>query len=230
MNLLWQSFEEAIRLIISGDPVVHGAAFRSLYISTLAVAAATSIGLPIGTLLARVRIPGRQWIVLLCRASMAIPTVFVGLVCFAIFSRRGPLGPVELLYTPWVIVIGEFVLALPLIVSITHGSIRSLDTRVAETAWTLGAGPLRRWQIYLSEARTGVLLAVVTAYGRCVTELGIAMMVGGNMKGRTQTLATATALETGKGEFARGIAMGLYLLLIALVVTAAIVSLGREER
>ena len=92
------------------------------------------------------------------------------------------------------------------------------------------SGPLRRWQIYLSEARTGVLLAVITAYGRCVTELGIAMMVGGNLKGRTQTLATATALETGKGEFARGIAMGLYLLLIALVVTAVIVSLGREER
>ena len=230
MTLIWESLQEACRLVVSGDRIVYGAALRSLWISALAVTIAALVGLPVGTLLARVRIPGRRWIVLLFRAGMAIPTVFIGLVCYAVFSRRGPLGPAELLYTPWAIVVGEFVLAFPLIVSIAHGSILSLDRRVAETAWTLGVGPLRRWLTYLSEARTGILLAIVTAYARCVTELGIAMMVGGNMKGRTQTLATATALETGKGEFSRGIAMGLFLLLIALFVTGVIVSLGREER
>jgi len=230
MTLLWESLQEAIRLITSGDPLVYGAAMRSVWISALAVACAALIGLPLGTLLARLCFPGRRWFVLLFRAAMAVPTVFVGLVCYALFSRDGPLGPAELLYTPWAIVLGEFVLAFPLIVSITHGAVQSLDARVGETAWTLGAGPLRRWRSYFSEARTGILLAVVTAYARCVTELGIAMMVGGNIKGRTQTLATAAALETGKGEFARGLAMGFCLLLIALVVMGVIVAMGREEQ
>ena len=160
---------------------------------------------------------------------MAFPTGFVGLVCFALFSRRGPLGPLELLYTPWVIVWGEFLLALPMIVSITHGAIKSLDPRVSETAWTLGANRFRRWGTYVSEARVGVVLAVLTAFSRCVTELGIAMMVGGNIKDRTRTLATATALETGKGEFGRGMAMSLILLTIAMGVTFFIVLLSREE-
>ena len=196
----------------------------------MAVGMATIVGLPVGTLLARIRIPLRSFIILMFRGGMATPTVFVGLVCYALFSRRGPLGPLELLYTPWVIMIGEFCLALPLIVSITHGAVKSLDVRVGETARVLGARPLRRWLTYLSEARVGVTLAIVTAFSRCVTELGIAMMVGGNIKGRTQTLATATALETGKGEFARGMAMGMILLAIALVVTGLIVHLGREDR
>jgi len=135
-----------------------------------------------------------------------------------------------LLYTPWAIVCGEFLLALPLVVSITHGSVKSLDPIVAETAWTLGAGPLRRWKTYMSEARVGVTLAVLTAFSRCVTELGIAMMVGGNIKARTRTLATATAMETGRGEFGRGLAMGLILVTIALGVTVLIVHLSGEQQ
>jgi len=106
-------------------------------------------------------------------------------------------------------------LAVPIIVGISHGAVQSLDPRVGETAWTLGVGPLRRGFTYISEARTGVMLAVLTAFARCVTELGIAMIVGGNIKDQTRTLATATALETGKGEFARGMAMGILLLVVA---------------
>ena len=124
---------------------------------------------------------------------------------------------------------GEFLLALPLVVTISHGAIAALDPRVAETAKSLGAGLVRRWLTYLSEAKTGILVAMMTAFSRCVTELGIAMMVGGNIKERTQTLTTATALETGQGEFARGLAMGLILLLIAMIVTSLIVFLGRED-
>ena len=183
-----------------------------------------------GVWLARARFLGNSVAVLLVRASMALPTVFVGVVCYAMFSRQGPLGPLELLYTPWGIVCGELLLAVPIVTGISHGAIQSLDPRVGETAWTLGAGRLRRGITYVSEARTGVLLAVLTAFARCVTELGIAMMVGGNIKEHTRTLATATALETGKGEFARGLAMGLILLLIALVVTGFIGWLSRERR
>jgi tungstate transport system permease protein len=230
MELLWEGIHQAFRLLLSGDSLVLDAAARSIWISLVAVALAAALGLPLGTMLARIAFPGRQLVVLAFRAGMAFPTVFVGIVCYAVLSRRGPLGPLELLYTPWAIVCGEFFLALPLVVSLSHGAIKSLDARVAETALTLGAGPFQRWQTLISEARIGVSLAVLTAYSRCVTELGIAMMVGGNIKDRTRTLATATALETGKGEFGRGMAMGLLLLMIAMGVTLVIVFLSREDR
>ena len=219
---------EALRLIFTFDPAVIDAAVRTIWVSGLAVGMATMIGLPRGTFLARHAFPGRRLVVMISRGGMAVPTVFVGLVCYALFSRRGPLGPLDLVYTPWAIVAGELLLALPIIVSIGHGAIKALDRRVAETAWTLGAGPLRRWRTYLSEARVGVTLAVLTAFARCVTELGIAVMVGGNIKGRTQTLATATAEHTRTGDFEQGLAMGIILLLIAMLVTVGIVSVSRE--
>jgi len=230
MELIWEGLSDAFGMILSGEPLVFSAAWRSLWISSLAVALATLLGLPLGIWLARARFRGNALVVLAFRAGIALPTVFVGMMCYAMFSRRGPLGPLELLYTPWAIVIGELLLAVPIIVGISHGAVKSLDPRVAETAWTLGAGPLQRWRTYVSEARVSVMLAILTAFARCVTELGIAMIVGGNIKFRTRTLATATALETSKGEFARGIALGTLLLVIALVVTALIGWLSREDR
>lgn len=228
MNLLLEGLLDAFRLVVGRDPLVLSAAVRTLWISCLAVGTAAAVGLPLGTVLARKAVPGGRLAILAARAGMAVPTVFLGILCYAIFSRRGPLGATDLLYTPWAIVAGEFLLALPIVISITHGAVSALDPRVGETAITLGAGLFMRWRTYLSEARVGVLLAVLTAFARCVTELGIAMMVGGNIRDRTRTLATATALETGKGEFGRGLAMGLILLAIALVVTATIGWLTQE--
>ncbi|MDP6153426.1 MAG: ABC transporter permease [Phycisphaeraceae bacterium] len=230
MHLLWDGLIEASKTVAAFDPLVMHAALRTLWVSGLAVTLAALVGVPLGTMLARVRFPGRQFVVVICRGSMALPTVFVGLVCYSLFSRGGPLGMMQLIYTPWVIVAGELLLALPITVSITHGAVMALDRRVGETAWTLGAGPLRRWRTFISEARVGVTLAILTAFARCASELGIAMMVGGNIKGRTRTLATATALETGKGELARAMAMGILLTVIALLVTIVIVSLSRENR
>ncbi len=229
MDLIWDGLTEAVRLVVGGDSQVLSAAGRSVWISSLAVALATAAGLPAGMALARNSFKGKRFLVTALRAGMATPTVFIGVVCYALFTRRGPLGPLDILYSPSAIVIGEFLLAFPIIAAISHGALKSLDPRVGETAFTLGAGPLLRWRTYLSEARVGIVLAILTAFGRCVTELGIAMMVGGNIKERTRTLATATALETGKGEFARGIAMGVLLLVVALGVTILIVSLSREE-
>lgn len=229
MNSIWEGFQDAFRLLLQFDSLVIDAAVRSVWISSLAVGLATLIGLPLGIFLAKIHFPARELVVMLFRVGMALPTVFIGIVCYSLLSRRGPLGSLDLLYTPWVIVIGEFLLALPLVVSISHGAVKALDERVGETAWTLGAGPIRRCRTYISEARVGVMLAVLTAFSRCVTELGIAMMVGGNIKDRTRTLATATALETGQGEFGRGMAMGLILLVIAMGVTVVIVYLSRED-
>lgn len=229
MELFFEGIAAAWKLVLSGDPAVMSAAARSLFFSVSAVAAACACGLPLGTWLARADFPGRRLVVLLFRVAMALPTVFVGMFCYVLFSRQGPAGSWEFLYAPAGIIFGEWLLATPIIVGITQGAVKSLDPRVGETALTLGAGRLRRLVTYLSEARVGVMLGVLTAFARCVTELGIAMIVGGNIKYHTRTLATATALEISNGQFARGIAMGTLLLVIALLVTCLIGLVSHEE-
>lgn len=228
MQLFWEGLTEAFKLIASLDPLVLDAAWRSLLISVLAVVCAGIPGVLLGSLLARKKFAGRRALIILFRAGMSIPTVLIGLLCFGLLSRRGPLGELDLLYTQRAILIGEFFLALPIIVSLTYGAVNGLDKRVAETAKTLGAGPVRRWRTYLSEARLGIVLALLTAFARCFTELGIAMMVGGNIRFRTRTLTTATALETSRGEFSRGVAMSLILLAMAVCVTVLIALVSRE--
>jgi tungstate transport system permease protein len=230
MDLLLDGLREAWKLLVGLDPDVMRAAWRSVWISSLAVSLAAGVGIPFGLILARKRFPGRRVLIAVTRALMAVPTVFVGLVCYGMFARRGPLGPLDLLYSPWGIVVGELLLALPIVVAISHGAVRALDPRIAETARTLGAGAWRRAVTYLTEVRLGITLAFLTAFARCVTELGIAMMVGGNIKDRTRTLATATALEAGKGEFARGLAMGFLLLAISLAMMSIVALVSREER
>ena len=226
--MIREGLTEAFDLLRAADPAVLDAAVRSVWVSAVAVGLASLVGIIGGLLLARKTIPGRQLLVLLARVGMSVPTVLIGLVCFAMLSRRGPLGSLELLYTNGAIIVGEFCLALPIIVTLTHAAIARMDARIPESALTLGAGPLQRSITYLNETRLAIVLAVLTAFSRCFTELGIAMMVGGNLPGRTRTLTTATAMETSRGEFARGIAMCLILLLIALLITAATAWLNRN--
>jgi tungstate transport system permease protein len=223
-----EGFQEALQLLLRLDASVLDAATRSLWVAIVAVTAASVCGITIGLLLARKQFSGRTLLVVLFRVGMSVPTVLIGLLCYGLLSRRGVLGDLELLYTTWAIVIGEFFLALPIVATLTHGAITRLDPRVAETAQTLGAGTIQRAMTYLCEARLAIVLAVLTAFSRCFTELGIAMMVGGNIPDRTRTLTTATALETARGEFASGVAMSLILLAIAMLVTLAIATLSRE--
>ena len=220
---------EAVRLLIELDPALFDAAVRSLGVTVVAVTFASVVGIAAGLLLARGRFFFTNSLVLLFRLGMSVPTVLIGLLCFGVFSRRGALGGLDLLYTPWAIVVGEFLLALPIITTLTHGAIKKLDPRVFETALTLGAGKVQRALTYLNEARLAILLGVLTAFSRCFTELGIAMMVGGNIAGRTRTLTTATAMETARGEFSQGVAMCMILLLIALGVTVSIAFLAQQE-
>ena len=225
--MIRDGIRDAVQLLLQLDASVIDAAMISLWVSLLAVFAASVVGVGIGLLLARHKFRGRVILVGMFRVGMSVPTVLIGLLCFGMLSRRGALGEFGLLYTTWAIVIGEFFLALPIITTWTHGAIVRLDPRVAETAFTLGAGNLQRTLTYLNEARLAIVLAVLTAFSRCFTELGIAMMVGGNIPGRTRTLTTATALETSQGEFSRGVAMSLILLMIALLVTVAIAAIDR---
>ncbi|MEL0096737.1 MAG: ABC transporter permease [Planctomycetaceae bacterium] len=229
MEMILSGITEAIQLLVSGDALVFDAAWRSIWVSTTAVLIATILGISIGTLLARRRFIGRGLLVTLFRGLMGVPTVLIGLIGYALLARQGPLGTLELLYTPWGIVLGEVILAVPIITSLTHGGIKNLDRRIPETARMLGAGPVQRWKTYLSEARLPIILAVLTAFARCFTELGIAMMVGGNLKFKTRTLSTSTTLETARGEFSRAVAMSLILLAIAICITVVIALVSRED-
>lgn len=227
--MIREGIEEALKLLLRLDASVIDAATRSLWVSIVAVVVASIVGIATGLILSRKRFPGRPAVVAIFRVGMSVPTVLIGLLCYGLLSRRGALGEFELLYTTWAVILGEFFLALPIVVTLTYGAITRLDRRVFETALTLGAGTLQRSMTYLREARLAIMLAVLTAFSRCFTELGIAMMVGGNIAGRTRTLTTATALETARGEFASGVAMSLILLTIALLVTLTISLLSRDS-
>ena len=228
MQILWDGLTGSFALLMERDALVLSAAWRSLWISTCAVAIASLLGIPLGGWLAHTRSMARMPIVLMSRVGMSLPTVLIGLLCYAMLSRNGPLGSIDLLYTKSAIIIGEFCLAFPIIVSWTHNSVRGLDMRARETAATLGAGFFGQIWTCLSEVRFSVALAILTAFARCITELGIALMVGGNIQGQTRTLTTATALETSRGEFERGVAMSVILLMIAMAVTVVVAWLHRS--
>jgi len=159
---------------------------------------------------------------------LALPTVFIGLLVYALISHRGPMGEMGLLFTLPGIAIGQTILALPIVMALSATTVEGLDADLKTTLLSLGAN---RRQLLLStlwEARHGILVAALTAYGRVMTEVGISMMVGGNIKWHTRTITTAIALETSKGQFAMGIALGLILLAIAFIVTSLTSFLRRK--
>lgn len=212
----------ALRLLVSFDPEVLSAVSVSLRVSLLATTLAAALGVPIGLVVGSRSFRGRDAADLLLRTLTAMPTVVVGLLTYALLSRRGLLGPLGLLYTPSAIVIGETVLATPLVAALTAAVVGGADPRIRDTALSLGASPARAALEILRETRRGLLAALATAFGRLVSELGIALMAGGNIRGSTRTMATAIALETSKGEFALGLALGLVLLTVALAVNVAV--------
>jgi tungstate transport system permease protein len=218
VDFLFESLRAALQLILSLDPEVVGAVWTSLYTSMAGILLAALVGIPAGTLIGVGRFTGRRAVLTLLNTLMALPTVVVGLVIYGFLSRQGPLGPLGLLFTPVAMIIGQTVLAAPIVANYTVAAVAGADPRIMTTALTLGAGHLRAaWQLLL-EVRFGVMAAVVAGFGRVIAEVGVAMMLGGNIRGYTRTMTTAIALETSKGEFAFGLALGLVLMTVALVV------------
>jgi len=224
LDFLTDSLRAAFALILALDTEVMGAVWTSLYTSTLGILLAALVGIPLGTLIGVGRFTGRRAVLTLLNTLMALPTVVVGLVIYGFLSRQGPLGPLGLLFTPMAMIIGQTVLAAPIVANYTVAAVAGADPRIMNTALTLGAGHLRAaWQL-LQEVRFGVMAAVVAGFGRVIAEVGVAMMLGGamllggNIRGYTRTMTTAIALETSKGEFAFGLALGLVLMTVALVV------------
>lgn len=218
MSYLRDSLAAAFAMILQLDPEVLSAVWVSLYTSLAAILLAALIGIPAGALIGLGRFPGRRLSMTLLNTLMALPTVVVGLVLFGLFSRQGPLGPLGLLFTPWAMIAGQVVLAAPIVANYTVAAVTGADPRILHTALTLGASRLRSSLQLLLEVRFGVMAAIVAGFGRVIAEVGVAMMLGGNIRGSTRTMTTAIALETSKGEFAFGLALGVVLMTVALIV------------
>ena len=209
---------KALGLIFSLDREILSIALLSLKVSTIATFLSSLVGVPLGFIIGSGQFWGKKGLTAIFNTLMALPTVVVGLLVYSLISRQGPLGPLELLFTPKAMVIGQFILATPIIVALTISATQAIDPRVKITAMTLGAGPLRTAVTVLSEAKFALIAAVVAGFGRVIGEVGCALMVGGNIRGYTRTMTTAISLETAKGEFAFGLALGFILLTIAFVV------------
>ncbi len=227
LDFILAGLKQAVVLLVSGDPETYAAVWVTLFSSGLAMAVSLALGLPLGFWLGYGRFPGQRLLRTVADAGLAMPTVLIGLLVYAFLSRRGPLGEWELLFTVPGMAVGQALLALPVVVSLTATAVASLDSRLRPTLLTLGAQGTLLVLTTLREAGSGVLAAGVNAFGRVFTEVGIALMVGGNIKWHTRTITTAIALETGKGEFAQGVALGLVLLLLALLANLALYRLRR---
>lgn len=218
MDFILNGFVQAFVLLFSGDPETYTAISTTLCVSTISILASLAIGAPLGFLLGYHDFYGKKTVRIVVDTLLSFPTVVIGLLVYAFLSRRGPLGELGLLFTVPGIAIGQTLLGLPIVVAMMATAVESLDQRLKNTLLTLGAAHRQILRTTLWEARYSLILAAAAAYGRIVSEIGISMMVGGNIKWHTRTITTAIALETGKGEFAMGIALGLVLMLIAFAV------------
>ncbi len=228
MDFLISGFLEAIRLLSVGDAETFAAIFATIRVAGLSMSVSLLIGIPLGYLLGYLDFPGKRSLRMVVDTLLSLPTVFIGLMVYALLSNRGPLGEMGLLFTLTGIAIGQAILALPIIIALTASAVESLDASLRLTLMTLGASPGRIFLTSIREARHGLLTAAVTATGRVLTEVGISMMVGGNIKWHTRTITTAIALETNKGQFATGIALGLVLLALAFGVNLSLSLLRRR--
>lgn len=228
MDFIQEGFAQAILLLISRDPATFSAVSATLRASGLAMTASLLIGIPLGYLLGYLDFRFKKQLRTLVDTLLALPTVFIGLILYAFLTRRGPLGEAGLLFTIPGIAIGQAILALPIVIALTASAVETIDRNLRLTLMSLGANRRQIAMSTLWEVRLGILAAAVTATGRVLTEVGISLMIGGNIKWHTRTITTAIALETSKGEFGMGIALGLVLLLIALTVNIILAGLRRR--
>jgi len=212
MNLLIDSLYSAFLLVVSLDTEMVNIVLVSLKVSTTSTVIASLMGVPFGFFVAFESFPGKRMVITCLNTLLALPTVVIGLFVYGFISRRGLLGPLDLLYTQKAMVIGQTILILPIVATFTIAAISRIDERYRKTAMTLGAN---RWQTAVAvfrEARFGIIAAVIAAFGRVISEVGISMMLGGNARGFTRTMTTAMALEYDKGQFTLAVALGIILL------------------
>ena len=218
MAFFVDSLQSAFHLLLRWDPELLEIVGVSLRVSFSATVIAAILGIPAGCAIGWTRFPGKRLLLTCLNTLLALPTVVIALLVYSFISRRGVLGSYELLYTQKAIVIGQIILILPVITTLTIAAISRLDSRYRTTALTLGANTKQMAMVVLKEARYGILAAVIAAFGRVIAEVGISMMLGGNAKGFTRTMTTAMALEYDKGEFVLAIALGIVLMSLAFLI------------
>lgn len=222
MSDLSQASLNAFQLLLSGDEGIWEIIALSFSVSLSAIVAATPPALVISFFLAFYRFRSRRLLISLFNTFMSVPAVIVGLTLYLLLSRSGPLGDLKLLFTQDAMIIGQFLLCFPLLVAMSHSAFQAADRRAWETAITLGSPPWRAFFTLMYEVRFGLISAVVAGFGRVIAEIGCSMMIGGNILHTTRNIPTAIALETSKGEFAQGIALGIVLLVLALGLNTTI--------
>ncbi|WP_454991309.1 tungstate ABC transporter permease TupB [Campylobacter rectus] len=230
MDFLLNGFLEAFRLLFSGDEETYSAIRATLYTSSVSIFFAILVGFPLGFTLGFYDFRGRRALRLLSDTALAMPTVAIGLILYAFITRNGPFGEFGLLFTLKAVMLGQFVLALPIIISLSASVVENMDKKHYLTILNLRLSPPGLVACVLYELRYALMVVVATAYGRIVAEVGVAMMIGGNIKYFTRTITTAVSLETNKGEFAMGIALALVLIFIAFAVNLTIHALKRLDR
>ncbi|BDQ36514.1 ABC transporter permease [Pseudodesulfovibrio nedwellii] len=228
MDYLLQGFLQGFVLLFTGDPETYSAIWATVGASSLSMFFSLTIGVPLGFFLGHKTFFGKRVLRTIVDTLLSFPTVVIGLLVYAFLTRHGPLGGTGLLFSIPGVAIGQTLLGLPIIIAMTANAVESLDKRLPMTLITLGANPRQMLWATVMEARFSIMLAAMAAYGRIVSEVGISMLVGGNIKWHTRTITTAIALETGKGEFAVGIALGIVLLAVALLVNVAATGLKKK--
>lgn len=230
MELIWDGFLKAVELLLQGDREILGITLLTLRVSGLGTLISVCIGVPLGVFLALAVFPGRNLAVSLVNFGMGLPPVVVGIWVSIFLWRSGPLGFLNIMYTPSAIVIAQAIIASPIVTGFTMAAIGQLNPKIRLQILALGAS---RWQLLLllvREAKMGLLAAVIAGFGGVISEVGASMMVGGNISGYSRVLTTATVLEVSKGNFDVAIAISLILMLLAYSVTFSLTYLQQRGR
>ena len=230
MEFIWEGIVQAVRLLIHRDPEVMGVLLLTLRVSGCATLISMCIGVPLGTMLGIWRFPSRGFLTSLVNTGMGTPPVVVGLLVTIMLWRSGPLGALGILYTPWAMVAAQVIIATPIVTGVTMAAMAQLDPRLLQQILGLGASRLQMLWVLFQEARLPLLTAVMAGFGGVISEVGAVMMVGGNIKGETRVLTTATVLASNRGEFGLAIALGVILILLAFAVNLALTVLQQRGR
>jgi tungstate transport system permease protein len=229
MELIWQGIVKAIELVFSLDAEIWEITWLSLKISGSATLISLLLGLPLGIALALIRFRGRNTTVALINTGMGLPPVVVGLFISILLWRSGPLGFMELIYSPTAMVIAQVIIAFPIVAGLSLASFQALDPKLALQLLGIGASKPQLLWLLCREARLPLLAAVMAGFGGVISEVGASMMVGGNIRGQTRVLTTATVLETGKGNFDIAIALGLILLALTFAINFFLTRIQQRE-
>ena len=229
MTIFLEGFQSAFRLLVSLDPDVLAITWRTIHVSTVATFISILIGIPIGTVLALTRFQGRGLLVSLVNFGMGLPPVVVGLATWLMLTRYGPLGMLGLLYTPTAIILAQAIIASPIVAGFSLAAIQSVNPKLLLQIKSLGTTRFQYLMLLLWEARLGILSAIIAGFGGVISEVGASMMVGGNIRGYTRVLTTATVLEVSKGKFELATALSIILLVLTFIIVSLLSYLQQRK-